>query len=74
MQSDYFLVFGLLVAALSIPAGISAFSDGRPPRGAAIAVMIGGSMILIAFLGKPAGYSPAQIPDIFARVLADILR
>ncbi|WP_376877260.1 hypothetical protein [Albirhodobacter sp. R86504] len=74
MQSDYFLVFGLIVAAFAIPAAVSAFSDSRPPRSAAIALMIGGAMLLIAFLGKPSGYAPAQIPDTFARVFADIIK
>jgi hypothetical protein len=74
MQSDYFLVFGLIVAAFSIPAAFSAFSDSRPPRAAAIAIMIGGAMVLIAFLSKPSGYQPQQIPEVFARVFASIVR
>jgi hypothetical protein len=74
MQSDYFFVFGLIIAAFAIPAGISAFSDSRPPRSAAIAVMIGGGMLMVAFLGKEGGYDADQIPDTFARVFAQILR
>ncbi|OCX59997.1 hypothetical protein BFP70_18030 [Thioclava sp. SK-1] len=73
MDSDLFLVFGLIVAAFAIPAVISAFSDSRPPRAAAIAVMVGGGMILMAVMSKPGGYSAQQVPEVFARVLANFL-
>lgn len=74
MESDFFFVFGLIVAAFSIPAAISAFSDSRPPRSAAIAVMVGGGMVMIAFFGKPGGYTVDQIPYTFARVFAQIVK
>ena len=73
MDSDLFLVMGIVVAAFAVPAVISAFSDSRPPRAAAIAVLVGGGLILLAFLSKPGGYAPAQIPEVFARVVARLL-
>ena len=41
IDSDVLLVGGLLVAAFAIPAGFSAFSEGRPPRAAAAALALG---------------------------------
>ncbi|MGD9916741.1 MAG: hypothetical protein AB7U46_01895 [Paenirhodobacter sp.] len=70
LDSDQFLVLGIIVAAFAIPAVISAFSDSRPPRAAALAVLVGGGLILLAFLSRPGGYTPAEIPEAFARVLA----
>lgn len=74
MQSDFFFVFGLIIAGFAIPAGIAAFSDSRPPRSAAIAVMVGGGMLMVAFLGKEGGYQASQIPDTFVRVFAQIVK
>ncbi|MCL7463782.1 hypothetical protein [Phaeovulum sp. NW3] len=74
MTSDHVLVMGFLIAALAIPAAISAFADSRPPRAATIAIMVGGGMILLAVLTRPGGYAAAQIPVVFARVLADLWR
>lgn len=73
IDSDLFLVMGVIVGAFAVPAVIAAFADSRPPRAAAIAVLVGGGLILLAFLSKPGGYVPGQIPEVFARVLARIL-
>ncbi len=73
IDSDLMLVLGIVIAAFAIPAVISAFSDSRPPRAAAIAVLVGGGLVLLAALSNPGGYSFGQIPEVFARVLARIL-
>ncbi|KQB11651.1 hypothetical protein H9N28_15360 [Rhodobacter capsulatus] len=73
LDSDLFLVLGILVSAFAIPAVLSAFADSRPPRAAALAVMIGGGLILLAMATKPGGYTPGQIPETFARILARFL-
>ena len=73
MDSDLLLVIGIIVSAFAIPAVISAFSDGRPPRAAAIAVLVGGGLVLMAFLVKPGGYSANQIPEVFVRVVARMI-
>ncbi|PTV95822.1 hypothetical protein C8J27_103150 [Rhodobacter aestuarii] len=72
-SADLYLVLGIIVAAFAIPAVISAFSDSRPPRAAAIAVLVGGGLILFAFISRPGGYTPDQIPAAFTRVLAWLL-
>ncbi len=73
MNSDLLLVLGITVGAFSIPAVISAFSDSRPPRAAAIAIVVSGSLILTAFVTKPGGYTAHQIPEVFARVIAELV-
>ncbi len=69
MDNDLFLVFGLIIFGLSIPAIIGAFVDSRVPRGAAIMVMIGSGMIAVAIIGKPSGYAIQDIPKAFTRVI-----
>ncbi|MEE4117963.1 MAG: hypothetical protein V2I65_03000 [Paracoccaceae bacterium] len=73
MDPDLFFVIGLLVGLLSIPALISAFSESRPPRAAAIMVMISIVLILLAVLQKPGGYDIGEVPGIVAGVVADLV-
>jgi len=74
MKNDLFLVMGLIVSALAIPSVISAFSESRTPRAAAIMIMIGGSLIALAVTQQPGGYSFGDIPQVFTRVIAHYLR
>jgi hypothetical protein len=73
MESDVLLVVGLVMAALALPSALSAFNDSRPPRAAAGAILLGGGLILLAFMLKPGGYTAAQIPGVFSRVISGIL-
>jgi hypothetical protein len=74
MESDLFLVLGLIISGLAIPSIIGALVDNRVPRAAAIMVMIGGGMIAIAVMQKPGGYSVQDIPHAFSRVIGSYLR
>ena len=69
MDSDLFLVVGLIITGLAIPTIIGALVDSRVPRAAAIMVMIGTGMIAIAILGRPSGYSFQEVPKAFTRVI-----
>lgn len=69
MDTDLFFVIGIIVAGFAIPAIIGAFSEGRPPRAAAIMVMIGGGLIALAIYQRPNTYTVAGIPDAFVRVV-----
>ncbi|KPN64907.1 hypothetical protein XMM379_002317 [Aliiroseovarius sp. xm-m-379] len=73
MTHDLFLVIGICVLVLSIPAILNAMLDGHAPRVAAITVLIGGGLIFMAVRGKPGGYAIADIPDLFVTVLGRIL-
>lgn len=70
LNSDLYLVLGIIISAFAVPAVISAFADSRPPRAAAVAVLVGGGLIVLAFVRHPGGYTPGQISAVFARVLA----
>ena len=73
IDPDYIFVIGLVVGLLAIPALIGAFSESRPPRAAAIMVLISAGLISVAVLQKPGGYSVREVPDVFMRVVADIV-
>ena len=69
MDPQLALVIGLVVAGFSVPAIVSAFSDGRAPRAAAIALVIGGGLAVWAFNQKPGGYRLEEIPQVFVEVV-----
>ncbi|MDP3862938.1 MAG: hypothetical protein Q8Q63_15290 [Phaeovulum sp.] len=73
MDSDLLLVIGLMIAALSIPSIVAAFSDSRAPRAAAVGLVLGGALVLVAIVTKPGGYTASQIPNVFALVFARLL-
>ncbi|MDP4031888.1 MAG: hypothetical protein Q8P60_03360 [Pseudorhodobacter sp.] len=73
MDSDLMFVIGAVLLVLSIPSIFSAFADSRPPRAAAIVLLIGGTLVVIALSQKPGGIALAQIPDIFIRVIGRLL-
>ncbi|MEM9579411.1 MAG: hypothetical protein AAF891_01890 [Pseudomonadota bacterium] len=74
MDHDLALVIGLVVSVFSVPAMVSAFSEGRVPRVAAIAILIGGGLAAWAITGKPGGYTMEQIPEVFVQVVRDLLK
>jgi hypothetical protein len=73
LDSDLIFVIGLIVGVLAIPALLSAFSESRPPRAAAIMIMISAGLIAVAVLQKPGGYSVQEAPDIFTRVIGRLV-
>ena len=70
MDSDLFLVLGIILAGFSIPSIMSAYSDGRTPRASALTVLLAGGLILYAIQTKPGGYTLQDIPDAIVRVAA----
>ena len=73
MSHDMALVLGCVIAGFSIPAIVSAFSDGRPPRAAALMILLGGGLIAWAVMEKPGGYTMDQIPEVFLKVTRGLL-
>lgn len=69
MNSDVMLVTGIVVALMAVPAMLSAWSDGRVPRAAAIMVMIASGLVVAALWARPGGYTVADVPDAFLRVI-----
>ncbi|MCZ7674977.1 MAG: hypothetical protein M5U35_02475 [Roseovarius sp.] len=73
MNTDLILVTGIVLAALSVPAMISAISDSRPPRVAAFVAMAAGGLIIWAVSNRPGGYGWDDIPRAFVRVVAEFV-
>ena len=67
---DLIFTVGVVVALLAVPAIFSAVVDGRRPRAAAIAVLIGIGLIAVAAAMKPGGYPLGRIPEAMLGVLA----
>jgi len=73
MDPDTFFVLGLVLGVLSIPAVVSAISDGRAPRFATIILLGAGTMVVYAISQKPGGYSLEDIPTVFTRVVNTLI-
>ncbi len=74
MQSDLYLVIGIVVGVLAFPSLIGAFSQSRPPRAAAVMVVISGVLIVLAVRSHPGGYKLEDVPRAFTRVIASVIR
>ncbi|MCB1358195.1 MAG: hypothetical protein KDK53_17465 [Maritimibacter sp.] len=74
MPYDLFLIIGLVIVVLSIPAIFSAVSDGHAPRVPAVVILIGGGLVTFAATQKPGGYELTQIPNVFIDVVSQIIR
>ncbi len=74
MDSDLFLVIGIIMGGFAIPALLSAFSESRAPRVGAILVMLSCGLIVVAVLNKPSGYRLDEVPGAFVRVVAKLTR
>ncbi|TNF21973.1 MAG: hypothetical protein EP318_05470 [Rhodobacteraceae bacterium] len=68
MDTDLALVVGIVISVLALPSIVSALTDSRAPRAAAIAVMVGGGLIVFAVMGHPGGYQMDELPEVFFRV------
>lgn len=73
IDSDLSLTAGLIVLGFALIGVISAYSEGRPPRAAAFALLAGGGLVLLALTTHPGGYTFDDIPRAFIRVLARVL-
>ena len=69
MDTDLFLVLGSIIAILAFPALVGAYSESRPPRAAAILIMIGGGLIILAVTQHPGGYAFQELPQVLTRVI-----
>lgn len=69
MDPDLLLVIGIILGILSVPAILSAFSEGRAPRAAAITVLIAGVLVVVALQTKGGGYTISDIPHAFFAVI-----
>ena len=73
MDPDIILIIGIVLAILSVPSMLSAFSEGRAPRVGAFTAVLGGCMIVWAVTSHPDGYQWHEVPEVFVRVVARFL-
>jgi hypothetical protein len=73
MDTDLLLIIGLVVTVLAVPSVISAFSESRPPRAAAVMFLIGGTLIVIALTQGTTRYAMGDLPEVLSRVIARYL-
>lgn len=69
LDADLALVVGLIIAVFSVPSVISAITESRAPRVAAIALIVGGGMVVWAVKEHPGGYKVDEIPNVIVRVI-----
>lgn len=72
-DADLIFVIGVVVGILAVPSLLSAFSESRTPRAAAILIMIAAGLIAVATLRKPGGYTISEVPDVFFGVLGQLV-
>lgn len=72
MDTDLFVVVGILLAALALPSAMASYAEGVFPKTALTTLALG---ILIALFGaifSPDGYAFNRIPHSFIEILARI--
>jgi len=67
------MAIGLVLGVLSVPALLSAISEGRAPRVGAVSLVVAGGLVLWALKTKPGGYSAAELPAVIVNVIARYL-
>lgn len=73
MTTDVALVLGIFCLFLMMPAGVSDFAAGRPPRRVAFLFVLGGALVIFAIVKSPTGYRPGELPDVVMRVIGAVL-
>jgi len=71
---DLLFIIGCVIGVMTIPSLLSAFSEGRPPRGGAVTALMAGALIAYAVSLKPTGYAIGDIPQVFQVVVNRYLR
>ena len=70
MDTDVMFVVGTVLVAMTLPALLTAYTEGRVPRIPIAMLLAGGVLVGYALHEKPSGYSFAQIPSVFGRVFS----
>ncbi len=74
LTQDIYLVSGIVIVCFAIPSILGALAERRSPRVAAVAIMVGGSLVLLALSQKPGGYTLREVPEAFVHIAAYFLR
>lgn len=68
--TDLIMCLGVLSLLLAFPTIVGAFSRGEPPRAAMLSLIAGAIMVVYANASRPGGYSVAELPDLFMKVIS----
>lgn len=69
MDTDLIIVVGTLAILLAVPTLLSSWMEGSIPRSGAIVVLVGGVLIVVALNQQGRGYTFAEMPEVFMRVI-----
>jgi hypothetical protein len=72
MDTDLFVVVGILLAALALPSALSSYAEGVIPKTALTILCLGIIIALIGAVFSPDGYGFGRIPHSFIEILARI--
>ena len=73
MNSDFLLFLGVIVGTMAFPALVSAFSGGRSVKFSIGLLVAGGVLIVAASVTHPGGYAVSDVPNVFLRVIANLI-
>ena len=73
MDTDLYLTIGVVLAALTIPSLLSAWTEGRPPRTGFIMLLAAAGLVIAAVTQRPGGYAFADIPHVMLGVLGRVI-
>ncbi|SPF77681.1 hypothetical protein [Pseudoprimorskyibacter insulae] len=74
MNSDTAILLGLFLLILAIPAIISAMSERRAPRVAALVLIGGGALVVYAFRSKEGGYTAEELPMVLYTMIGKLMQ
>lgn len=73
MHADLIMVIGVVVVFFAVPSMISAWSEARPPRVAALSLLLGIALAFYATTIKPGGFTLMDVPMAFIHVAGMVL-
>lgn len=73
MDFDLIFVIGVALIAFAIPSLVSAYSDRRWPKIAAVMLLVGGGAIAYAAQENPGAYSFETLDDVIVSVIGSLL-
>jgi hypothetical protein len=72
VKYDVYIVVGVILTGLSLPAIFGAMADRRVPYSAMVALAVAAALIGLAVSQRPGVYGLEEIPHAFVRVIAGV--
>jgi formate-dependent nitrite reductase membrane component NrfD len=70
VDTDLMMVVGIVLGALTLPAFLNGYTEGRAPKTAIILAVAAGALIVMAVMRSPGGYTLDEIVQAFGKVFA----